>query len=156
MGGRVLIALDDSENAMRAVEFVASNLTPDHEITIFSVFLDTAMICDYFSPGLTPYFMTEQKSFCELEEKKRGLLGTAQEKARARLLQAGFPEKNITVKMQSRSRGVARDIIEEAAAGYQTIVLGRRGLSSIGEFFLGSVSQKVLHTCKDATVLLVG
>ncbi len=156
MGGKVLIALDDSENAMRAVEFVASNLTSDHEITIFSVFLDTAMICDYFSPGLTPYFMTEQQSFCELEEKKRGLLRTAQEKARDILIQAGFPERNITIKMGPRSRGAARDIIDEAGTGYKTIVLGRRGLSSISEFILGSVSQKVLHACKDMSILLIG
>jgi nucleotide-binding universal stress UspA family protein len=156
MAGKVLIAMDDSENAMRAVEFVACHLTPDHEITIFSVFLDTAMIYDYFSPGLTPYFPTEQKSFTELEEKKRELLRKAQEKARDVLLSAGFPEKNITIKMLPRSRGVARDIVDEASAGYTTIVLGRRGLSSISEFFLGSVSQKVLHACKDTSILLVG
>jgi nucleotide-binding universal stress UspA family protein len=152
---RILVGLDDSDNAMRAVEFIAANFTPEHEITIFSVFLDTSMICDYYSPGLTPYFLTEQKSFCEMENKKREALRNAQEKAKALLMRAGFQAKNITVKTQPKSRGVARDIIDEAATGYHIVVLGRRGLSSIGEFFLGSVSQKVLHGCKEASILLV-
>ncbi|RJR43682.1 MAG: universal stress protein [Desulfobacteraceae bacterium] len=155
MGMRILVALDDSENAMRAAEFVARNFTPEHQITIFSVFLDTAMICDYYSPGLTPYFLTEQKSFCELEDKRRAALKNTQQSAKDLFIGAGFPEANINVKMQAKSRGVARDIIEEASSGYQIVVLGRRGLSGIGEFFLGSVSQKVLHGCKEASILLV-
>jgi nucleotide-binding universal stress UspA family protein len=152
---KILVGLDDSENAMRAVEFVAANFTPEHEITIFSVFLDTAMICDYYSPGLTPYFLTEQKAFCEMEDRKRESLRTAQEKARDLFSRAGFPPQKITVKIQPKSRGVARDIIEEAETGYQIVVLGRRGLSGISEFLLGSVSQKVLHGCKEASILLV-
>ncbi len=152
---RILIALDDSENAMRAVEFISKNFTPVHEVTIFSVFLDTSMVCEYYSPELIPYFLTEQKSFCEMEEKRRDLLTKAQKRAKALLLDAGFREENIKVKTRQKSRGVARDIIDEAETGYNIVVLGRRGLSSIGEFFLGSVSQKVLHTCKDTSILLV-
>jgi nucleotide-binding universal stress UspA family protein len=36
------------------------------------------------------------------------------------------------------------------------VVMGRRGMSSVSEFVLGSVSQKVLHSCKDATIVIVG
>ncbi len=35
------------------------------------------------------------------------------------------------------------------------IGLGRRGLSGLKKFFLGSVSQKVLHAVKDISVLIV-
>ena len=41
MGKKILMAVDDSENAMRAVEFIAKSFTPDHRITLFSVILDT-------------------------------------------------------------------------------------------------------------------
>jgi nucleotide-binding universal stress UspA family protein len=51
---------------------------------------------------------------------------------------------------------VARDIIEEAKSGYGVVVLGRRGLSGIKEFFLGSVSNKVVTTVKDVSVFVVG
>ncbi|MCF8069770.1 MAG: universal stress protein [Desulfobacterales bacterium] len=35
------------------------------------------------------------------------------------------------------------------------MVIGRRGLSNMKDFFLGSVSQKVLHGVKIASVLSV-
>ena len=55
----------------------------------------------------------------------------------------------------TRKKGIARDIIDEARNGYDTVVMGKRGLSGIKEFFLGSVSQKVLNGAKDVSVLLV-
>lgn len=149
---KILVALDESENALRAVEFVTDHFTPEHQVTLFSVIPEVSVLCEYISPG---YFLSEQKSFCEMEEKKRNLVKEAQEKAKKILLRAGFPERNITAKMQSKGRSVANEIIDEAAEGYQLIILGRRGLSGISEFFLGSVSQKVLHGSKNATILLV-
>ena len=152
----VLLALDDSENSMMAVEEVARTFTQDHRITLFSVIQDTAVICDMYSPELTPYFMSEKNAFCALENKKRELLNQAQEKARKILLDAGFGEKNIRSKVETCRKGVARDIIEEAKSGYGVVVLGRRGLSGIKEFFLGSVSNKVVTTVKDVSVFVVG
>jgi len=35
------------------------------------------------------------------------------------------------------------------------VVLGRRGLSAIKEFFLGSVSQKVVSSARDVSVFVV-
>jgi nucleotide-binding universal stress UspA family protein len=75
--------------------------------------------------------------------------------ARELLLKAGFEEKNIAVKIETKKKGVARGIINEANSGYDLIVLGRRGLSGIKEFFLGSVSQKVLQSAKGVSILIV-
>jgi nucleotide-binding universal stress UspA family protein len=155
MAMKILIPIDDSANAMRAVEFVAANFTPDHEVTLLSVLMDAPSICDIQSPELTPYFVSQQKAFCMLEDKKRELMGEAQKNAMEILRKAGFPERNVTGKVETRKRGIARDIVDEARSGYQIVVMGRRGLSSIGEFLLGSVSQKVLHGCKDISILLV-
>lgn len=155
MGQKVLVAFDDSENAMRAVEYIAHSFTKEHEITLFCVLPDTAALCDMNSPSLTPYFLSKQTAFCALEDEKKGLVNEALQKAKERLLKAGFEERNITVKAQTKKRGIARDIIDEADSGYDTIVLGRRGLSGIKEFIFGSVSQKVLHLAKDISVIVV-
>jgi len=155
MGHNILVALDDSENAKRAVDYVAKTITPNNKITLFSVLPDTAAICDMNSPELTPYFLSQQVAFCTMEEKKKELMKNALQEAKEMLMKAGVDEKNITIKVEAIKRGIARDIIDEANAGYDTIVLGKRGLSGIKEFFLGSVSQKVLHGLKDVTVLLV-
>ena len=151
----ILLAFDDSENAMRAVEFTAKSFRIDYRVTLFSVLPDIQTMCDMNNPSLTPYFVSEQVNFCGMEEKKKELMGEAMEKAKKILVQAGFQEDLIQTKMEVRKKGVARDIVEEAKTGYDTIVMGRRGLSAIAEFFVGSVTHKVLHLVKGLSVVLV-
>ena len=151
----ILLAFDDSENAMRAVEFTAKSFRLDYRVTLFSVLPDIQTMCDMNNPSLTPYFVSEQVNFCGMEEKKKELMGEAMEKAKKILVQTGFQEELIQTKMEVRKKGVARDIVEEAKTGYDTIVMGRRGLSAIAEFFVGSVTHKVLHLVKGLSVVLV-
>ena len=155
MGQKILVAFDDSENAMRAVEFIVKSFTTDHKITLFSVILDTATICDMDNPSLTPYFMAQKGAFCSVEDQKRTLVNEALQKAKELLIKAGFEEEHIAVKVEAKKRGVAKGIIDEAASGYDAIVMGRRGLSGVKEFFLGSVSHKVLQSAEAVSVLLV-
>jgi len=155
MGQKILVAFDDSENAMRAVEFIVKSFTTDHRITLFSVLLDTATICDMDNPSLTPYFMAQKGAFCSVEDQKKTLVNEALQKAKELLVKAGFEEEYIVIKVETKKRGVAKGIIDEAASGYDAIVMGRRGLSGVKEFFLGSVSQKVLQSAKAVSVLLV-
>lgn len=155
MGHKILVAMDDSENAMRAVEFVARTSLPDNKITLFSVIPDTAAICEMNSPELTPHFLAHQVEFCIMEDKKRELVENAAQKARDTLKKAGFDEKNISIRVVTRKKGIARDIINEAHTGYDTVIMGKKGHSGIKEFFLGNVSQKVLHGAQDLSVLLI-
>lgn len=155
MDKKVLVAIDDSENAMRAVEFIANLFATDNKITLFNVIQDTAALCEMNSPELTPYFKSQQRSFCTLEEKKQELVNQALQNAREILMNAGFDENNITIKSEIKKRGVARDIIKEAQSGYHVIILGRRGMSGIKDFILGSISQKVFNSAKDISVLFV-
>ena len=155
MGQKILVAFDDSENAMRAVEFITKSFTTDHRITLFSVILDTATICDMDNPSLTPYFMAQKGAFCSVEDQKKTLVNEAPQKAKELLIKAGFEEEHIVIKVETKKKGVARGIIDEAASGYDAVVMGRRGLSGLKEFFLGSVSQKVLQSAKAVSVLLV-
>jgi nucleotide-binding universal stress UspA family protein len=152
---KVLVALDDSENATRAVEYISKNFSPDHEVTLFSVMPDTQMLCNINSPELTPYFWSQRNVFCSLEDKKKELIQAAADRAKDVLLKAGFKKEKISVKVQAKKKGIARDIVAEAESGYDTIVMGRRGLSGIKEFVMGSVSQKVLHSVKDVSVVIV-
>lgn len=155
MSQKVLIAFDDSENAMRAVEYAARILAKDCRITLFSVVQDTASICDLHSPELTPYFKAQQDSFCALEEKKRQLISSAALKAKEILAANGFREDQIQLRSEAKKKGIARDIVAEAQSGYDLVVLGRRGLAGIRDFFMGSVSQKVLSLAQDLPILVV-
>jgi nucleotide-binding universal stress UspA family protein len=155
MGLNILVAFDDSDNAMRAVEFVAKSFTLDSRITLLNILQDSIALCDMNSPELTPYFLTQQSAFCALEGKKREIVNEAMEKAKGTLVRSGFLEKNMSLKIEKKKSGIARDIINEAHSGYDLIVIGRRGLSGIMEFILGSVSQKVLQYAKDTSVMVV-
>ncbi len=155
MSQKILIAFDDSENALRAVEYVARFMAKDCHVTLFSVVPDTAALCEMNSPELTPYFKSQQDSFCILEGKKRELLTAAQERAKALLTAQGFAEDRIEIKSEPKKSGIARDIINEAQSGFDLIVVGRRGISGIKEFFLGSISQKILNAAQDKSILIV-
>ena len=155
MANKILVAFDDSENALRAVEYVANRFTKENQIILFSIVPDTAALCDMNSPSLIPYFVEKQAIFCGLEDQKKELIDEAMLKAKDILLKAGFDEKNIALKVQTKKKGVVRDIIDEARSGYDTIVLGRRGLSGVKDFIFGSVSQKLLNLAKDISIIVV-
>jgi nucleotide-binding universal stress UspA family protein len=156
MAKKILIAFDESANSMRAVDFVSNHFAPDAEVTLMNVLLDTQALCDMESPELTPYFKSEQSAFCTLEDKKKEVVSQAMQEARRCLVNCGFAADKVQTKTVVREKGVARDIIKEAqSGGYSLVVLGKEGLSGIKEFFLGSVSQKIIYGAKKVSVLLV-
>jgi len=62
----------------------------------------------------------------------------------------------VTVKIRKKKAGIARDVLKEAQAGkYDTLVIGRRGLSAVREFLFGSVSSKVIQLAKKVSVIVV-
>ncbi len=152
---KVLIAFDDSENATRAVSFVARLFSTQTHVTLFNVAQDTAVLCEMNSPELTPYFIAQQSHFCVLEDKKKKIVDQAMDNAVKILLDAGFDRQRIALKIEMKKKGVARDIVNEARSGHDIIILGRRGVSGIRDFLLGSVSQKVFQLAKDLSVLVV-
>ena len=155
MGEKILIAMDDSENAMRAVAYVSTHFRPEYAVTLFSVLADTAGLGDMNSPALTPLFRSQQSAFCQLEDKKRGLVKEACARAKEILVGAGWDGQRVQVKIEAKQKGVAQDIVREAEQSQSLIVLGKRGLTGIREFFMGSTSQKVIQLAKEASVLVV-
>ena len=53
MTQKILITVDDSENALRAVEFVAKSFSPQNKVTLFNVMLDTAALCEMDNATVT-------------------------------------------------------------------------------------------------------
>ncbi len=156
MTQNILIAVDDSENAIRAVELVAKQFRNQNKVTLFNVAMDTAALCNLNSPELTPYFKSQQSSFCLLEDKKKDLVGEALTKAKDILKSNGFSDDKIQVKIQPQKNGVAKDILDEAQSGYDLVVMGRNGKSGVKEFFLGSTPLKVFNHSQNISVMVVG
>ena len=77
-------------------------------------------------------------------------------KARNRLIEAGMNGERVEIKVRTGMGSRAGAIVDEAKiGGYGTIVLGRRGLSKVPEFFMGRVSNKVIQMAKEKTVWIV-
>ena len=148
---RVLIAMDGSENALRAVDHAGFMLSgTDCQVTLFH------------SKRHLRRFVPQEviEAAPELEELWRNKageqIGPQMKKAKEMLLEAGLREDQITTKVVDGSRSAASDIVEEArGAGCGTVVLGRRGRSGVKEFFMGSITSKVLHGCAGMAVWVV-
>ena len=156
MAKKILVAVDESKNSMKAVDYVAKSMQPTGTVTLFSVIPDATAACDLDSPSLTPLFNKNRLAFCAIEDTKKDHLKAFMERAKGVLVEAGYPSKNVTVRIRKKKSGIARDILKEAKKGkYTTIVLGRRGLSAIKEFLFGSVSHKVVQLADKLSVIVV-
>jgi nucleotide-binding universal stress UspA family protein len=134
--GALLLALDGSENSMRAVDFVGTMIGGEcREV------------------GLIHVIRGENENFIK-EEKER--IDTVFDEARTRLTDSGFKPHQIKTKIISGAHSRAGAIFQEAKLQkYGTIVVGRKGLSKVREFFMGRVSNKLIHMAKKHAVWVV-
>ncbi len=147
MVARILVAVDGSDHAERAVDF-AAELT-----TCFSVPLTILNVVSTTSP--VPMVMG---TYAELEQiwlNARGALEEAGEElveaAKRRAEAAGAADVDTRVEVGSPARTIT-DVATEIGA--DVIVMGRRGLGDLKGLLLGSVSHKVAQVA-DATVITV-
>jgi nucleotide-binding universal stress UspA family protein len=140
--GKILVALDASEEAIRLVDYVGSIVEGSNwKVTLFHVI----------------------RGFGDLKTEAQAKLRQAEqvivdvfEQSTARLEKAGLKSDLITAKTVTGVASRAKAIVEEAKkGGYGTIVLGRRGLSRIEEFYMGRVSNKVMQLAKEMAVWVV-
>ncbi len=153
---KLLIAVDGSQQSLEAVSYVALNLPP----------ADLRVNLMYVMPTVPePFGDLERAKFFKKKmptrhgEWERSEQKTAQEflhEARSLLLRANFREDDVRVMLQTRQVGIARDIISEGSRGYDAVVVGRRGLSKLGDIFLGSVSYNIVQGIENTPMWVVG
>ena len=156
---KLLIALDSSEGAWSAVEYVAKTFgnTPGVQVTLFHVL-----------SGLPPAFWDDGHILEKKERDSRQRLVAAWQqdqekqwrdlvhKANQHLGAAGLAPKAVHHKFKPKYFDVAEDILEEAQAGaYDTVVMGRRGLGLAKSLLLGSVTRKVVDNANGCAVAIV-
>ena len=147
----VLLCLDPSENALRAVDhagFMLSgtdvNLTLFHTLRNLRRFVPDDVVED------TPQLQALWRS------KAGDQIRPFMERAMEILKKAGLPEGQIFTRIVDGSRSPADDILKQAREGsYGTIILGRRGVSGIQAFLFGSVTRKILQQGSGFTVWIV-
>jgi nucleotide-binding universal stress UspA family protein len=144
----IMAAVDDSENARRAVRYVgamAGNLTGG-KVTIIHII--------QVPPG--DFFTSDEERAAWIGKQTDGaerILGAMREELRT----AGFDEASIRSTIDAGEYpSVGATILrraEEQGAG--TLVIGRRGISRKEEFLFGSTSDAILHAQKQGVALWV-
>ena len=144
----ILISIDESENAQRAVDYVGRLVgdIPGFTVTLVSILEEPNQD---ILPG-----PDERDNY--LQERKKSLEAVLSQ-ARARLLSHGLDESSVKIKIHQRlCENIAHCILEEQELGeHGTLVVGRRGLSKSEEFLFGSVSQKLVTYANNCTVWVV-
>lgn len=146
---RILVAVDGSENALRAVDFVG-RMVGGYDYCIGLVTVLRQNIKQNTKNGTD---MDMEQAFMDAVE-----LQSIQniEKAREHLIAAGVEDTVITTEIVKGETSRAGGIIDTAEKGdFDTIVVGRRGLSRVQQFFAGRVSTKVLHVGRKHHVWIV-
>ncbi len=136
--GRILLTMDGSEGSMKAVAAVASLFgKSDWDVELIHVIRLGA----------------EQKEAIHEAERE---IGAAFERAADLLVKGGISQNRITSQIitgvSSRSEAIVR---EAGQRGCGTIVVGRRGLSRVADFFMGRVSHKVVQMARGHAVMVV-
>ena len=148
---RVLVAVDSSVNAVRAADHAGFMLAgTDCEVTLFH----TKRHLRRFIPQELLKEAGELQTLWE-ETADQDIAPYLNE-ARDKLLEAGLAESQVKTKIVSGTRSPAADILNEARKGdFGTIVMGRKGRSSVQEFILGGVTRKVVADFNNMALWIV-
>ncbi len=144
----ILIAVDESENACRAVSYVGQFLAA---IKGFKV-----LILHVIRQPEEDYFPTSSEKDQWLDQYKLKVDSMLKD-YRQILIRAGFAPEDVSVRSTLRyCPSLAECILAERdQTGYSTIVVGRQGLSRSEEFLFGSVSSKIVNHARDCTIWVV-
>lgn len=159
---RLLVAVDESENAMRAVRYVGSLLhrTPNVMVTLFHVLKPMPRVLlehggsenPDIEEALSTRLRKEQQAWVKQEiEAECPIL----ERACEMLVRAGFDKNLVTLKF-GHEDDIAKTILEEAAIGrHETIVVGRTGASGITRIFGGGITDRLLRDARGFALWII-
>lgn len=145
---RILVAVDNSENAERTILYVADFLggVSGFHVTILTVIPEPPE--DYFETD------TERNSWLEDQKSEATRM---LDKYRQILIQSGFVEDKVETIMDIRECPSVADCIIDVQQRLKccTIVIGRRGISKREELIFGSTSNKIMHSGKNCAVWVI-
>jgi nucleotide-binding universal stress UspA family protein len=147
-GNKILLAFDGSEGSPGTVDFVGTAMGGfDFEVKLIHVIRGKENSQPEIQRLYTP---------AEHTESTRKQITAQLELAGKKLTDLGFRPDQIFTEVISGAASRAAAIVAAATEqGYGTIVMGRRGHSRVLDFFIGRVTNKVIHLARDRTVWVV-
>ena len=147
---RILVAVDGSESAFRAVDHV-SFIFRNNPRAIITLFHVTPRLKDYC---LVDSFITEEDLESAVLQSEKKCIDRFMDVVQKKFADAGISKEQIVVRQTKPRIGIGDAILEEIHKGdYGTVVVGRRGADR--SFYMGSVSNYVLAKTSRRAVWLV-
>ena len=152
---KILLATDGSDQALEAVRYVAGFFPPTKtEVVLFHV--DPQVPESLLDVGRSPEAVGLDLPFDTWALRARQQVEGSMDKGREILRSAGFPQEGLTLTIRPRQTGIARDILKEARMGYDAVVVGRSGVSSVEGVVVGSVPDKLVVRANPIPIAVVG
>jgi len=144
----ILIAVDESDNARRAVAYVGRLLEGAKNFKVLILHVIRQPEEDYF-----PDVAEKEKWLSQYKLKVDVVL----KNYRQILIRSGFAPEAVSARATLRHCPSLAECIlaERKEAKCSTIVVGRQGLSRSEEFLFGSVSSKIVNHARNCTVWVV-
>jgi nucleotide-binding universal stress UspA family protein len=157
MEKHILVGIDGSPASMAAVKYLAYIFGKGARVKLDLLHILPEVPDLFLEPGENMAEMLQIQDFAErVREENRHKATSLIAEATIILTGAGINTANIRPIVKEPSAGVARDILGlEQEGDYDGIVLGRHGMSAVEEFFMGSVTHKVLQNTKGLILCVI-
>lgn len=154
-GLRILLGYDGSDMAFAAVNYIAS-LLPKKKTEVVLFHVETEIPASFWTMEKDMDFRFSTPDIRAYLTEQHKKINAFMEKARKILLDAGFPDDAVVIKIQAKKYGVARDIIKESQRGYDVVVVGRTGKSRLKDILVGSVPIQLSGKIHGIPLIVVG
>jgi nucleotide-binding universal stress UspA family protein len=146
---KTLVAIDETETSRRALRYLGevSGATSRLEICLLHVY-----------PEPPPYYLQEGRSLQDYRQDREQRAQRIFAAAAGLLAEYGISPAQISsiCRMSTTQETISKVILKaQAAGGYGTVVVGKRGVSKAEEFLFGSISNAIVRNSSNFTVWVV-
>ena len=152
---KILVAVDGSEQSLRAIRYAAGVFSPERthivlfhvQEPVFDLFLDL----DSY-----PHYKRRMTGLKRWATEQKQDISNTMDSAVAYFRKRGFPETAVTLKTVTKKLSVTQDIIKESYNDYQAIVVGRTGWSRFKDWVVKSTAMKLSAKIQHIPIIVVG
>lgn len=154
MERKILVAVDGSSYSNNTLRYLANLFAPVAEMKLH---LFSVVACSSLPPGREWLGEMELMNMVgPATQKKLHAARAYMQTAVARLEKLGVGGERISTEVRLARGTIADDILHEGRQGlYDAIVIGRRGLSKLGELLMGSVSSALFEKAHNVPMWII-
>lgn len=147
--GKILLAINDGETSFKAVRYVG-------EVCGYMTGCEICLL--HVSPEPPPYYYLEGNSEADYVKEKNAKAAKLFDKVTDMLSECGVDRTIISTRsyITAHSETISGAIVAVRQEGsFDTVVVGKRGVSKAEEFLFGSISNAMAQNCASFTLWIV-